>query len=76
LGAVNSILAEVGSAVLSLQPNQPGVLHVFGFVALVVLVVVADEAVSEVVVVSSKQPHQPGVLHVVVLVVVVEDIVD
>lgn len=46
----------------SLQPNQPGVLHVVVDV-LVVLVLVAV-----VVVLSSRQPHQPGVLQVEVLV--------
>lgn len=48
--------------ILSLQPNQPGVLHVE--------VELVDVDVFECVVVSgsSKQPHQPGVLHVSVLV--------
>jgi hypothetical protein len=56
--------------VLSLQPNQPGVLHVV-VVAVVVLVPVAVPPV--VVVVSSRHPHHPGVLHVSVLVRVFVD---
>lgn len=50
----------------SLQPNQPGVLHVD------VELVEVDVADDFEVVVSSKQPHQPGVLHVSVLVALVE----
>jgi len=49
--------------VLSLQPNQPGVLHVEVVVAVVVVVDVVDVVA---VVLSSRQPHQPGVLQVVV----------
>lgn len=56
--------------VLSLQPNQPGVLQVV-VVAADVLVLVA---VPVVVVVSSRHPHQPGVLHVSVLVRVLVDV--
>jgi len=51
------------SSVLSLQPNQPGVLHVE-----VVVVVVSVELVVVVVdvveVLSSRHPHHPGVLQV------------
>lgn len=43
----------------SLQPNQPGVLHVDVEVEDVVVVIV-----DPLVVVSSKQPHHPGVLQV------------
>jgi hypothetical protein len=53
----------------SLQPNQPGVLHVEVVEADVDVVVVVP------VVLSSRQPHQPGVLQVEVL-VVVELVVD
>jgi hypothetical protein len=45
----------------SLQPNQPGVLHVEvdEVLVLVVVVAVAEDDVD-----SSRHPHQPGVLHV------------
>lgn len=58
----------------SLQPNQPGVLHV---VVVSVLVIVVVEVVDVVVVDSSRQPHQPGVLQVSVRVceVVLEETV-
>lgn len=46
--------------VSSLQPNQPGVLHVEVEVD-VVVVVVAVVVAGEVVLVSSRQPHHPGV---------------
>jgi len=74
---------------LSLQPNQPGVLHVdvvvVVFVEVIVTVLVTIASVVEVgssvsvvvsvVVVWSRHPHQPGVLHVFVrLVVVKEDV--
>jgi len=49
----------VFSPLSSLQPNQPGVLHVD-----VDEVDVDFDVVDPVVVVSSKQPHHPGVLHV------------
>lgn len=66
----SDVAADVcaGVLALSLQPNQPGVLHV------VLLVVVVKELLLEVVVVVvvlSLQPNQPGVLHVLVVVVVV-----
>lgn len=48
----------------SLQPNQPGEIHV---VVVMVWVVVTGTVVG-----SSKHPHQPGVLHVSVLVRVVD----
>jgi hypothetical protein len=57
--------------ILSLHPNQPGVLHVVVVVVDVVVVVVEDGLV---VVVSSKQPHQPGVLQVSVRVLVFVDV--
>lgn len=60
----DDVVVVVG-VVLSLQPNQPGVLQVEVDVLVVVVVVVVP-----VVVVSSKQPHQPGVLQVSVLVLV------
>ncbi len=63
--AVRDVVAEV-VVVGSLQPNQPGVLHV----EVEVDGAVVDELVV-VVVVSSRQPHQPGVLHVDVRVRVV-----
>lgn len=71
---------DAGSAVVvgSLQPNQPGVLHVV-VVAVVVGDVVIGVAVVVVVALSSRQPHHPGVSHVDVLVrdvvVVVEVVV-
>jgi hypothetical protein len=71
VGATTSVLGEAGSVVLSLQPNQPGVLHVTVLVMLL-LAVLSDEAVRDVVIVLSKQPHHPGVLQVVL----VEDAVD
>lgn len=51
--------------ILSLHPNQPGVLHVDVEDVLVLVVVVGPP-----VVVVSRQPHQPGVLHVSVRVLV------
>jgi hypothetical protein len=58
----------VFSPLSSLQPNQPGVLHVD--VEDVDVDVALDVVVEPLVVVvsSSKQPHHPGVLHVSVLV--------
>ena len=59
----------VGSGFSSLQPNQPGVLHVdVDFDLLEVDVVVVGPVV---VVDSSKHPNHPGVLHVSVLVLLV-----
>lgn len=57
--------------VLSLHPNQPGVLHV----VVVVVVGAGTGAVTSPVVVWSKQPHQPGVWHVEVRVRVREVVV-
>ena len=51
----------VFSPLSSLQPNQPGVLHVDVDVD---EVDVDFDVVDPVVVVSSRQPHHPGVLHV------------
>ena len=67
LGVVATVLEEVLVVVVvsSLQPNQPGVLHVEVDELSDELVDVEPEVV---VVLSSKQPHQPGVLHVSVLV--------
>jgi hypothetical protein len=59
------VLDVVFSPLSSLQPNQPGVLHVEVDDVEVVFDVVDLEPV---VVVSSRQPHHPGVLHVSVLV--------
>ena len=58
--------------VLSLQPNQPGVLHVLVLVSEVdVMMGTVDFVVAEAVVeVSSRHPHQPGVLQVSVRVLV------
>lgn len=71
---VGAVVMEgvAGVVVLSLQPNQPGVLHVE------VVVVGALVAVPLVeVVVSSRHPHHPGVLHVSVLVrIFVDDVFD
>lgn len=67
--AVMEGVAGVVVDVLSLQPNQPGVLHVV-VVAVEVLLLVA---VPVAVVVSSRHPHHPGVLHVSVLVRVLVD---
>jgi hypothetical protein len=58
------VLDVVFSPLSSLQPNQPGVLHV----EVDDVEVVFDVVVLEPVVVSSRQPHHPGVLHVSVLV--------
>jgi hypothetical protein len=60
-GTVGEVTGTV-VVVLSLHPNQPGVLHVVVVVDVVVELV--DVLVPVVVVVSSRQPHQPGVLHV------------
>ena len=62
-GTVASLVLVV--VVGSLQPNQPGVLHV----ELEVLDVLVVDVVV-VVVVSSRQPHHPGVWQVVVRVLV------
>lgn len=63
-------LAGVVVDVLSLQPNQPGVLHD----VVVAVEVVSLVAVPVAVVVSSRHPHHPGVLHVSVLVRVLVDV--
>lgn len=68
--AVIEGLARVVVDVLSLQPNQPGVLHDVVVAVEVVLLV----AVPVAVVVSSRHPHHPGVLHVSVLVCVLVDV--
>jgi hypothetical protein len=62
----------LGAIVLSLQPNQPGVLHVLVLDSDVdVMMGSVDVVVAGAVVeVSSRQPHQPGVLQVSVLVLV------
>jgi hypothetical protein len=65
----DEVVVVVG-VVLSLQPNQPGVLQVEVDVLVVVVVVAVP------VVVSSKQPHQPGVLQVSVLVLVLVEEVE
>jgi hypothetical protein len=62
VGIVDTL--EVVVLVSSLQPNQPGVLHVDVDVVLVVVLLLVFVAV--VVVLSSKQPHHPGVWQVVV----------
>lgn len=54
----DDLLLSAVVVISSLQPNQPGVLHVEDDVV-VVNVLLAE--VPDVVVVSSKQPHQPGV---------------
>lgn len=68
--AVLEGVAGVVVVVLSLHPNQPGVLHVVVVAVDVVLLV----AVPVAVVVSSRHPHHPGVLHVSVLVRVLVDV--
>ena len=72
VGIEEDLLVVVTS---SLQPNQPGVLHV-EVEDVVVVVVLLVEVCCDVVAVSSRHPHQPGVLHVsvrvLVFVVVVE----
>jgi hypothetical protein len=68
--AVKEGVARVVVDVGSLQPNQPGVLHVVVVAVVLVLVLVA---VPVSVVVSSRHPHHPGVLHVSVLVRVFVD---
>ena len=60
---VCDVLDVVFSPLSSLQPNQPGVLHVD-----VDDVEVLFDVVFPLVEVSSRQPHHPGVLHVSVLV--------
>ena len=52
----------------SLQPNQPGVLHVVVLVEVGVGELVGLVVVIVLVEVGSLHPHQPGVLHVLVLV--------
>ena len=80
-GLVVVVSSSVVVVVLSLQPNQPGVLQVEVDEVLVgVVVIIPDELVAIVVVVLSKQPHQPGVSQVsvrvrVILVVEDEDVV-
>lgn len=64
------LVAVVVVMVLSLQPNQPGVLQVLVLVVVVSLVVVVAVPLS--VVDSSRQPHHPGVLQVSVRVIVLE----
>lgn len=70
---VEELLLVVVVVVLSLQPNQPGVLQVLVVVVVEVLVLVV---VGPLVVVS-KQPHHPGVSHVAVRVrvLVADDVV-
>lgn len=68
--AVLEGVAGVVVVVLSLQPNQPGVLHVVVVAVDVVLLVTVPVAV----VVSSRHPHHPGVLQVSVLVRVLVDV--
>lgn len=70
-GAALEEVVEVDDVVVvgSLQPNQPGVLHVVDELEVVLV------EVAVVVVVSSKQPHHPGVLHVSVRVLVAEVVV-
>lgn len=67
--AESFVVVVVVVVVLSLHPNQPGVLHVE------VVVVGAGTDVTSPVVVWSKQPHQPGVWHVEVRVRVREVVV-
>ena len=64
-------LVATGVVVGSLQPNQPGVLHVVVVIVVVVLLTLElVVVVVVVVVVLSRQPHHPGVLQVEVLVLV------
>lgn len=61
--ATVDVMVDVSSdGSLSLQPNQPGVLHVD--VDEVEVEVVLTVVVALLVVDSSRQPHQPGVLQV------------
>lgn len=60
-GALGDVTGLV-VVVLSLHPNQPGVLQVVVVVDVVVQLV--EVAVPVVVVVSSRHPHHPGVLQV------------
>jgi hypothetical protein len=69
VGIIDRVLLVV-VVVLSLHPNQPGVLHVD--VVEEVVMVIGLVVVAVVVVLSSKQPHQPGVLQVSVLVRIFE----
>lgn len=71
-GAGDGVAAGLLVSVSSLQPNQPGVLHVD--VNDVIVVVVTVGLVVVVVVDSSKQPNQPGVLQVSVLLLVALDV--
>lgn len=72
VGAGEDLLVVVTS---SLQPNQPGVLHV-EVEDVVVVVVLLVEVCRDVVVVSSRQPHQPGVLQISVRVLVIVNVVE
>lgn len=69
---VDELLLVVVVVVLSLQPNQPGVLQVLVVVVEVLVLVVVGPLV-----VVSKHPHHPGVSHVAVRVrvLVVDDVV-
>jgi hypothetical protein len=62
-GRVEVVVKVVDVVVSSLQPNQPGVLHVEVVDVDVLVVLLCDPVVD-----SSRHPHQPGVLHVSVLV--------
>ena len=62
-GTVEVIFRVVDVVVSSLQPNQPGVLHVEVDEVDVLVVLLCDPVVD-----SSRHPHQPGVLQVCVLV--------
>ena len=69
-GSVAGLVVSAEAVVLivsSLQPSQPGVLHVELDDVVVVVV-----SVPVVVVVSSRHPDQPGVLHVAVRVFVLD----
>lgn len=65
------VVVVVVTEVLSLQPNQPGVLQVLVLDDDVLISVVIERVA---VVLSSRQPHQPGVLQVCVRVRVCEDV--
>lgn len=62
------IFVDAVVVVGSLQPNQPGVLHVVVVVDRLLVVEVVLDVVVVSVVVLSKQPHHPGVSQVDVLV--------
>ena len=59
MDALTVIVMVVVEVVSSLQPNQPGVLHIEVDDVVVIVVLLCALVVD-----SSRHPHHPGVLHV------------